>query len=368
MTELTHITRDGFRIPDRGGRLLDSGLLSLKIALKSYFATYQSMKYSLHAFESNSNLEQDEADFQHNYRYFEACTETIIHFQHFTELFVKEALRKVHPLLVIEASSKPLILYKLLKRRPISSSELENVKTIEFSEAFERFISLLDTGNIKDRKLQFVKSYKEPLDELNVLRNRMWHRGTFILRYPTLDEYIGKYILPFVKDIFAIPKYSRLIDLWRYNDLHCAIDPITEIINALQNNTYNIGKIALLKELGRAAYANPIHGSGFSKYFDDRIKARAKRIAEEEEKGADVEKISICPVCGVESLVVYSETYTNADDLREGEVLEEPYKVWRYTWQVKCMCCTFEIYDNDIDNPGTYGLPIEDYWQSTQIQ
>jgi hypothetical protein len=239
---------------------------------------------------------------------------------------------------------------------------------LSLARRLKRFISLLNTGNIKDRKLQFVNSYKEPLEKLNILRNRMWHRGTFILRYPALDEYIGKYILPFVNDIFMIPRYSRLSDLWKYHDLHCAIDPITEIINSLQNNTYNIGKMAFLKELGRAAYANPIHGRGLFKHFDESIKIGAKRIAQGEAKGSGVERIGICPVCGVESLVIYNETYTNADDLAEGEVLEEPYKVWRYTWQVKCMCCTFEIYCNDIDNPGAYGLPIEDYWQSTQIQ
>jgi hypothetical protein len=138
MTELDHMTKDGFRIPDRGGKLLDLGLLSLKIALKSYFSTYQSMRYNLHVFKQDSDFEQDEADYQHHYRYFEVCTETIIHFQHFTELFIKEALRKEHPLLVNEASLKPLILYKLLKRKPISSSELENINTIEFGETFKK--------------------------------------------------------------------------------------------------------------------------------------------------------------------------------------------------------------------------------------
>ena len=106
--------------------------------------------------------------------------------EHFTELFIKEALRKEHPLLANEASSKPVILYKLLKREPIEPSELEGINTIEFSDAFKRFIMLLDEGKIKDKKLRFVKNYKEPLERLNYLRNRMWHRGTFVLRYPAL--------------------------------------------------------------------------------------------------------------------------------------------------------------------------------------
>ena len=92
MTELDRIAKDGFRIPDRGGRLIDSGLLSLKIALKSYFSTYQSMKYSLHVFKPNSDLEQDEIDFQHpngltREEYVEFCrnADVLIHDAQYTD-------------------------------------------------------------------------------------------------------------------------------------------------------------------------------------------------------------------------------------------------------------------------------------------
>lgn len=367
MTDLKRVTADGFIIPDRGGRLIDLSLLSLKIALKAYFSTYNNMNYRLHIFDGKGDLKQSEIDSQHTHSYFEACSESIVHFQHFTELFIKEALRKEHPLLVNEASSKPLMLYKLLKRQPITSSEQETINTIEFSDAFTRFICLLKEGKIKDTKLQSVRNYEEPLRKLNILRNRMWHRGTFVLRYPALDEYIGKYILPFVNEIFVIRRYSHLVDLWKYGLLNCGIDPITEIINIFQKGKYDIGKIALLKAMGRAAYANPMTRGAFFKYFNKDIRVRAERIAEGEVKGSYVEKVSTCPVCGVESLVIYNETCSNADDLGEDEVLEEPYKVWQYTWQVKCMCCTFEIHD-DVGNPSTYGLPIEDYWHSTQIR
>ncbi len=195
----------------------------------------------------------------------------------------------------------------------------------------------------------------------------MWHRGTFVLRYLALDEYIGKHILPFVSEVFAMKKYSKLVNFWKYDKLQCAIDPINEIVSTFQNGTYNVKKVALLKELGRAAYSNPLKEGFFHRYLNDNLKAKAERIANEESKASGVEKVTICPVCGVQSLVVYNEIYRNVDDLQDGEQLNVPYEEWRYTWQAKCMCCSFEIYD-EIGNPSTYGLPIEDYWQQIKIR
>ena len=144
MRELQDITTDGFRIPDRGGRLVDLGLLSLRIALKSYFSTYQAMKYRLHMFDSKPGFEQDETDFNHQSPYFEMCAESLVHLQHFAELFIKEVLRKEHELLVSEASSKPLMLYKLVKGEWIETSELEGINTIGFSDACRSFFELLE--------------------------------------------------------------------------------------------------------------------------------------------------------------------------------------------------------------------------------
>ncbi len=148
MPNLSDLTSDGFRIPDRGAIFIDSSLLSLKIALEAFFATYRSMAYSLNVFDPASDLEPNETDYQHRYAYFQACTEAIFHFQHFTELFIKEALRHEHPILVNEASSYPLILYALLKKQHITSSEIEKINTIKFREAVERFIILLKAGKI----------------------------------------------------------------------------------------------------------------------------------------------------------------------------------------------------------------------------
>ena len=370
MGNIEHLVNNGFSISCRGGRLIDLSLLSLRIALESYFSTYQSMKYSLHIFDDKNDFEQDEIDYQHRQSYFKACIEAIVHFQHFAELFIKEALRKEHPLLANEASSKPLILYKLLKKEAITSSEMDKINSIEFSDALSRFLSLLKEKKIKDKKLEFIKKYKEPLEKLNILRNRMWHRGTFILRYPTLDEFIGNYILPFINEIFHLPKYSRLVGLWKYHDLHCKIDPIDEIIKSYQNGIPPVRKIALLKELGRAAYENPLVGGKlvrFSKHKNEEIRVRAERIAEGAAKGPNIEKVCICPVCGIKSLVVYNDIATNRDDIDEEDIPDEPYKAWRYTWQVNCMCCTFEI-NYHIENPSVYGLPIEDYWQSEELK
>lgn len=250
LQDVNHLANDGFRIPDRGGRLIDLSLPSLKLALKAYFSTYHVMKFNLHAFEPSADLEQSESDYQHNGGFFESCSETVVHFQHFAELFIKEALRKEHPLLANEASSRPLILYKLLKREPIEPNEQESINSIQFGDALRRFLCLVEEGKLKDRKLYFVKDHQLALEKLNTLRNRMWHRGTFILRYPALDAFVGLYVLPFIGRIFEIKRYSKLIDVWKYAPLQCKIDPVIELEKHFQTGAYDIGKVALLKELG----------------------------------------------------------------------------------------------------------------------
>ena len=37
-----------------------------------------------------------------------------------------------------------------------------------------------------------------------------------------------------------------------------------------------------------------------------------------------------------------------------------------YTWQVKCLCCSFEI-NHHLDNGSAYGIPIADYWETEEM-
>ncbi|MCW8922521.1 MAG: hypothetical protein OQK69_02660 [Gammaproteobacteria bacterium] len=370
MSHLQNTIKDGFSFDTKGNVETDLALISLKIALKSYFTTYQTFKNQLHIFEPSSHTDQKTIDFNHRNEYCEACAETIVHFQHFAELVCKKLLRDDHPLLSDVALNKPEILHKLLHGNNLSEEEQNAVRSIEFSEALKRLITLIDNESLTNHSsLSFIKNHKETLVQLNTLRNRIWHRGVYILRYPALDTFVGKYILPFVVEALKLPSFNSHANMWKYNGLHSQIDPIEEIIKEASNVNPDIGKLALLKELGKAAYENPLMQTGhisnnlrgFLSSFDNKNKRRAERIAIQE-ASQEYSDITVCPVCGVKSLIIYDDT-----DYEHGEDYEDIISAWRYTYMVKCECCTFNL-EGGVKNASEYDLSnIEDYWVTDDL-
>jgi hypothetical protein len=255
-----------------------------------------------------------------------------------------------------------VILHKLLKSEFISESEYEGIRSLEFSEALHGLCALIKDKRVGSGRLDFMLDARKFLEKLNLLRNREWHRGAYILRYPALDRLVGEHVLPFVQKVTALPEYTGLSDFWKHKALSCSIEPIQEIIRAFQGGTYQLKKIAMLKELGRAAYHIPDPGYTIPIGFSSVERRRAEHLAQREqtqEHGVEVKK---CPVCGFQSLVVYDTVDAKDQDPETGE-FKDPYC---YTYQVKCMSCTFEI-SNDLENPSKYCLPIEDYWHAEDL-
>lgn len=362
MPDINTLVTHGFTLPGRGGTLADLALLSLNVALRAFFLTYNTMKYGLHMFDSETSIDQETIDFNHPLSYCQACAETLIHFQHFAELVCKEFLRRDHALLAVDASSWPVILHKLLKGEQVDPEDMEGLKSIEFSEAFDRLSKLINNGRIGGGRLDFIVRAKDVLQNLNAVRNRLWHRGVFILRYPALDELIGKFILPLVENVISLQEYTGLERFWKYRDLHCGIDPFEEIIREFRRTQYDLGKVAFLKELGRAAYENPIVNDPHLEYFNKQYRRRAKRAASAELGEPNISDVRRCPVCGVDSLVVYDDVETEGEDPLTGTYI----RAFRYTWQVKCLCCTFEI-NHHLKNPSEYGFQIDDYWRGEEL-
>ncbi len=365
MTDIEKIAQDGFILSDVNKQLTDVALLSLRTALKAYFSTYRTMKESLFLLGREiSGLSQEDnqrtLDYHHYPDYCEAYSESVIHFHHFIELTIKELLRGEHSLLATDASDKPDILYKMLKEEDISAIEHGKLKSIEFSVAERRLRVLVEKKLIPNHKqLEFIVRAKPWLDELNGLRNRLIHRGTFILRYTALDRLVGKYVLPFVRKALKLPIYSHSEFKWRYRRLHCKIDPITSIVKEAANTKPDVRKMALLKELGRAAYENPLHHGPLRLQKQGlRIleggEADAERFAKVEEGHSDAVKIRVCPVCGVKALTVYGAT--RADEYREEF----------YTYAVRCLCCSFEI-GKEIESESFAGLTIKSYWRVEEL-
>jgi len=274
----------------------------------------------------------------------------------------KEFLRKDHPLLAVDASSRPVILHKLLKGEQVDPEDHEGLKSIEFADAFDRLCRLINNGRIGGGRLDFIVQAKDVLQNVNVLRNRLWHRGVFILRYPALDELIGNFVLPFVETIISLQEYTGLERFWKYRNLHCGIDPFEEIIRHFRRSEYDIGKVAFLKELGRAAYENPIINDPNLEFFNRQYRQRAERAASAELGEPNISDVCRCPVCGVDSLIVYDDVETEGEDPLTGTYI----RAFRYTWQVKCVCCTFEI-NHHLKNPREYGFQIDDYWRGEEL-
>lgn len=362
MPSISDLTKNGFSLLKRDRTVKDISLLSLRIGLKAYFSTYQAFKHQIAAFDKKYKIGLKEIDHCHNIQYCECYAEAIIHLQHFAELACKEILRAEHPLLAIDAANKPVILHKLLKGQSVNDAVYAQLKTLEFKNTLERLCELIKNKRIGRTNLGFILQSRAALDELNKLRNRIWHRGIYILRYPALDKFIGRHILPFVEKILKLPQYSGKENIWKYKQLNCSVDPLMSILAEFTKNKYNLSKVAFLKELGRAAFENPIRGVKVLGHYDNKMKVRARRSADIECEAANGSEVRKCPVCGVESLVVYDDIEPVDYNPKTGKA----ESVWRFTYQVRCTCCTFEI-DFHLKKSSEYGLPIEDYWYSIKM-
>lgn len=149
----------------------------------------------------------------------------------------------------------------------------------------------------------------------------------------------------------------------------------------------------MLKELGRAAFENPIRSfkrlkienlkglaalagmvdedvedlansiqNDYQIEFGNHHRKRAVRIAQLE-ADQDFSEVLKCPVCGVDSLVVYEETdYDYPMDDKDGPI------TWRYTHNVTCENCTFHLWNGEVKNASEYSLTeIDDYWKTIDL-
>mgnify|MGYP000671435205 CR=1 FL=1 len=131
------IQKDGFSINEARSKIQNIAFISLRIALRSYFRTYQSLGYNIR-FLDNESFDVDVKNAKYNMKYIEDFCIAITNFQLFVELVIKDILSKVHPLLAIDAAKKHDLLFDLLRGSKPSEEELQQIKQLEFSEVFNR--------------------------------------------------------------------------------------------------------------------------------------------------------------------------------------------------------------------------------------
>lgn len=317
--------------------------ISLKIAMKSYFSTYNSIAF-----------ECEEVSLEDNKEYYEKFISTIVHFHHFFELIIKDILEKEHLLLSIKISSKPVMIHKILMGEEIDEEELSKINSIEFSEALNTLYKLLENDRINDEKYYFLKNKdtKKVLNLLNLFRNKIMHRGRFYLKYEALDEFICKYILGLVKNICSLDDYINFESEWIFNKKNALnIDILEELKNEFNESIVNYSKVNLLKEMGRASYSYSINED------------KARLLTKVETRYTLISNVLECPVCGYKTLINYQDVEVDIDELGDeasGNLMpiKIPYITYPYA---KCVCCGFMIEEN-IGNPSEYGYDFTPFW------
>lgn len=357
--DIETLSKDGFFLNDTSTVYSNIAFLSLRSSLMSYFKTSINLNWLLSDSELDS-IKPSEKDEKHGIDYAGNACNAISHFHHFTELILKDILRSKNTLLAVDASDDPMLLYKLANKEIISDFEIDKLKQIEFKMALDRVVALVKNSEL-DSSYGFIKESQRWLEKINALRNRISHRGAFILRYNALDELFGKYILPFIIKVTALPQYNSII-MWKLNMYNDDIHPIEDIIKEYTKKNINQYKIQLLKLLANSAYSNPIHSiynNMFSFINENKIK-HAQLIAEQYAKKEWYYSKHTCPVCGIEALVPEFDSYEELNDERDIIICED------YVYKVKCHCCSFELESYIIDKLKSFNVKIEDYSKITR--
>jgi hypothetical protein len=343
--------RNSFYFNDIDNDLKHVGFFSLRTAIESYLSTYKAMKNEL-VIEKIYAIKKANLDtIRHSHDYCVLCFKTIIHFQHCFELFIKQILEDEHPLLVVRANTKPVIFHKLLKKDKISEEEYESLFSVEFSDALNTINELIKNKRLDD-SYTFIREHSNILKSLNGFRNRMWHKGMFLLRYHALDEFICRYILPLLSLFLELPIFTGYEKVWKYqtgNELN--LDIITELINEFDElkGKSDLSKVALLKEIGRIQY------SDYYLRNNDEVELR---LAIEEGYINDIKQ---CPVCNEKTLLNCNKIDYDFDEIYGHggyTLLRIPIA---YESHVSCITCAFEV-NKFVENLNSYGLRWENFW------
>ncbi|WP_375089156.1 hypothetical protein ACDZ29_25565 [Peribacillus sp. RS7] len=329
----------------------NTAFYSLRIAFKSYFNSYHSMMSKLDYYVDTIE------DISLTDSYYESYIETIVHFQHFFELIIKDILEKENPLLAVRAVDKPVLLHKLISKEDISDEEYNSLNSLEFSGALKTLCDLVNSGRIKNPAYQVFSHNKGVLDALNNFRNRIWHRGRFILKYHALDEFICKHVIPLVLDIVEINDYKQFKPLWSYKSENILkINILLDLINEHKKKVPDHSKVALLKEIGRVQYNQNLL---FNKKGEEEIKI----FSELEEKNNFISEALQCPVCGSMSLLNYHDAEVSIEEM--GDEMTPHFSAYQVVEivesQVHCIICKFEV-NRFVKNPSEYGYGDLRFW------
>ena len=347
--------------------------VSLKSAIQNYFDTCQALSFVGTQPLNFKRISQiafcDIPEYQSSYFF------SITHFQHFFELIIKDILTRIDPLLVVKFDDVG-VEEMYCRKNGFDNPKSEKIQWVAFRDALERLKNIKEviSDTLDTKEISLLLDNKDTLGKLNRFRNEAWHKGVSFLNYDAYDKFVGRKILPLVEKLFETSNYSSKKYLWNYKNLRCGLDPIKEIIDEFSGKkNIDFEKVALLKELGRAAYHNPLvmgddknrdkkeyclYRSLLEKVNKDKIEeglAKTKALC----KTFNLFEAYKCPVCGLKTLV----RFVNDES---GDVEDEnglPYQYQKIIpFKIVCQTCSFRINPN-IKNLSIISLDGNEIWK-----
>lgn len=353
--EIKDIIQDGFKISIIEHRQTHTTMAidTLLASLRAYFRTADDLGYVYQKRPFIGMDGYDSEDVFYGSSYIIDSCDAITHFQQFLELFLKDILLEVSQLMVYDPNRNPELLYKMATGVIVPDEELSGIRYVEFSDAIKRVRMMLKKGFL-DAKYSFIdREALDMMENVNTLRNKIAHRGAFVLRYKALDELFGAHLLPFVVNISGLDGYHHIL---KSNVANSSYNPIRCLIDVYASGNVNEYEVALHKIVAVAAGKNQIHYDLGSFVFDfyKEIRQKAVKIAEMEARHEWAEVVR-CPVCGCETLVKYTTSDDSEDN--DGNILKRV----EYVYRVKCHQCGFTLNEWLIDHMDEFTTIVPSY-------
>lgn len=334
-----------------------SALASLRLAMKAYFKTYyichkKNIIEEMNVTKSNPFFDENQertTELCENIEYQELYMQTVFHFHHFFELLLKDILTSVNKNLALKISldgNDPLEILNILLNTGKANISLDN--TAEFICSLERVYKLKDyqDGPVPI-VVKTIYDNQQTLRDLNLLRNRAWHKGIYVLRITELDQFVSQNVLPLVERVIRQTEYHELKTFWKYES--AKLDPITQIISAGQSKPINYKRIAFFKAYGLACYN---YKKNWTLDLDDTCN-KAKAIV----NAIHDLTLETCCVCNEHTLIV--STFSDHEIDKEGTYLG----AWWNTTAAECLNCGLSLFP-DVGEPSKYGASNEKLWKS----
>ncbi|MCH5584577.1 hypothetical protein MK805_06285 [Shimazuella sp. AN120528] len=330
----------GHKVPFSEKDKTMSAFLSLKLALLSYFSTKD-----LSVIEGEENINS-------NTEYQEKYLQTIFHFHHFFELFMKDVLRLINPILAMKINhDNGTEILKLIQGEYKIGLD---TKSIEFHSALVRLKSFAgDDSKPEICRVIRKDGHFNTLKSLNFWRNTAWHDGTWIMKYSEFDIFISKQVLPLVITSIENSHYKGYERLWKYQKPLSNIDVISNFMVMSKKQKYDHKLICLNKAIGYACYNMPTY---YPTEYDGTSDEMKNKITED----SWADEVRTCFLCGDFSLYLYGQDISIVDP-RNGDI---EYEGWEID-SVKCKTCQLDLLKAYSDKePSLYDDSIPLIWKT----